>query len=116
MAYSSRGRTMVEVILAAIFVGFLTGFVAVLCIGNYFRAKRAMERQRQRRLAQLAAGHSIDSPRSNYSSSGASSTNGGEQQMLLTRQELFDQPRKRGEGDHLIFNENSRPTMNLIRV
>ena len=31
------------------------GFITVLCIGNYFRAKRAQERQRQRRLAKLAA-------------------------------------------------------------
>ncbi len=114
MAYASRGRTMAEVILAAIFVGFLTGFVAVLCIGNYFRAKRAMERQRQRRLAHLAAGGTFDSPRSNYSSSGASS-NGGEQQMLLTRQQMEGR-RKRGDEDLLIFNENSRPAMNLIRV
>ena len=30
------------------------GFITVLCIGNYFRAKRAQERQRQRRLAKLA--------------------------------------------------------------
>ena len=33
---------------------FLIGFITVLCIGNYFRAKRAQERQRQRRLAKLA--------------------------------------------------------------
>lgn len=41
-------------IKAVIFVGFLTGFVLVLCIGNYYRAKLAMERQKQRRLARLA--------------------------------------------------------------
>jgi len=35
------------------FTGFLVGFITVLCIGNYFRAKRAQERQRQRRLAKL---------------------------------------------------------------
>ena len=56
MTYHSRGRSIAKVIAAAIFVGFLTGFVAVLCIGNYFRAKRAMERQKQRRLARLAGG------------------------------------------------------------
>jgi hypothetical protein len=39
---------------AVCFVIFLVGFIAVLCIGNYFRAKRAQERQRQRRLAKLA--------------------------------------------------------------
>lgn len=115
MAYSSRGRTLVEVIFAAIFIGFLTGFVAVLCIGNYFRGKRAVERQRQRRLAHLAAGHSIDSPRSNYSSSGASSTNGGEQQMLLTRQHN-DHRRKSREGEEFIISENPSHSINLLRV
>ena len=44
---------MAEIIVAVVFVGFLTGFVTVLCIGNYFRAKRAQERQRQRRLANI---------------------------------------------------------------
>jgi hypothetical protein len=33
---------------------FYVGFITVLCIGNYFRAKRAQDRQRQRRLAKLA--------------------------------------------------------------
>jgi type II secretory pathway pseudopilin PulG len=37
------------------FTGFLVGFITVLCIGNYFRAKRAQERQRQRRLAKQGA-------------------------------------------------------------
>ena len=31
------------------------GFITVLCIGNYFRAKRAQERQRQRRQAKLSS-------------------------------------------------------------
>ena len=53
---------------------FLLGFVAVLCIGNYYRAKRAMERQKQKRLARLSGhgGNGIvgleDSPRSDHSS------------------------------------------------
>lgn len=46
MTYKSRGRSLGEVILAVTIVGFVTGFVMVLCIGNYFRAKRAAERQR----------------------------------------------------------------------
>lgn len=54
MTYRSRGRSLFEVIVAVIFVGFLVGFITVLCIGNYFRAKRAQERQRQRRLAKQA--------------------------------------------------------------
>ncbi|GFH50953.1 hypothetical protein CTEN210_07429 [Chaetoceros tenuissimus] len=54
MTYRSRGRSIFEVIVAVCFVGFLVGFITVLCIGNYFRAKRAQERQRQRRLNKLA--------------------------------------------------------------
>lgn len=58
---------------AVTFVGFLTGFVVVLCIGNYFRAQRAMERQKQRRLARLSGvgGNGVigvDSPGSHASS------------------------------------------------
>ncbi|KAL7481242.1 hypothetical protein ACHAW6_006916, partial [Cyclotella cf. meneghiniana] len=40
---------------AICFVAFLIGFITVLCIGNYFRAKRAQERQRQRREAKHAS-------------------------------------------------------------
>ena len=40
---------------AIAFVTFLVGFITVLCIGNYFRAKRAQERQRARREAKQAA-------------------------------------------------------------
>eukprot|EP00980_Cylindrotheca_fusiformis_P000164 scaffold26_cov117-Cylindrotheca_fusiformis.AAC.5 len=54
MTYRSRGRPLWEVVLAICFVVFLVGFITVLCIGNYFRAKRAQERQRQRRLSKLA--------------------------------------------------------------
>mmetsp|Transcript_8220 Transcript_8220/g.14073 ORF Transcript_8220/g.14073 Transcript_8220/m.14073 type:complete len:89 (-) Transcript_8220:72-338(-) len=54
MTYRSRGRSLFEVIFAVCFTAFLIGFIAVLCIGNYFRAKRAQERQRQRRLSKLA--------------------------------------------------------------
>ena len=32
----------------------LTTFITVLCIGNYFQAKRVQERQRQRRIAKQA--------------------------------------------------------------
>jgi hypothetical protein len=69
-----------------IFAGFLAGFIFYLCLGNYQRAKRAMERQRKRRLEleeeKRALAHSpsgstrrriftsngtSDSPRSGYS-------------------------------------------------
>mmetsp|Transcript_20997 Transcript_20997/g.27082 ORF Transcript_20997/g.27082 Transcript_20997/m.27082 type:complete len:131 (+) Transcript_20997:150-542(+) len=54
MTYRSRGRSLLELIFAVSCVAFLCGFILVLCIGNYFRARRAMELQRQRRLAKHA--------------------------------------------------------------
>mmetsp|Transcript_14768 Transcript_14768/g.21784 ORF Transcript_14768/g.21784 Transcript_14768/m.21784 type:complete len:125 (-) Transcript_14768:1171-1545(-) len=87
MTYRARDRSITEVIIAVILVSFLTGFVFVLCIGNYYRAKRAMERQRQRRLAKLAGQNGngiVDSPRSN-SSSDYSDTLSERRSLLLKR-------------------------------
>ena len=39
-------------------MAFLVGFITVLCIGNYFRAKRAQERQKQRRDAKMVSSSS----------------------------------------------------------
>lgn len=121
MTYQSRGRSITEVIVAAVFVGFLTGFVAVLCIGNYFRAKRAMERQRQRRLARLSNGGNgfIDSPKSTYSSgtSGGSTRSEGEHQLLLHK--TPDLPRRRNmeeEGTDLLLMNENRTVANLMSV
>ena len=52
MTYASRGRSLIEILLATTLVCFLVGFVCVLCWGNWFRARQAQERQRQRRLDQ----------------------------------------------------------------
>ena len=88
MTYRSRGRPTIEIIVAVTFVGFLTGFVVVLCIGNYFRAKRAQERQRQRRMEKENGGYhyySPDSPRSEYSAASSAYTDEGpERQHLLS--------------------------------
>lgn len=82
---------------AIIFAGFLAGFILYLCVGNFQRAKRAMERQRKRRMELeeekralalsphgggdssvgfntnrrrvVNGGGNYDSPRSNYSGS-----------------------------------------------
>jgi hypothetical protein len=87
MTYRSKNRTLTEVLIAVTFVCFLMGFVAVLCIGNYYRAKRAMESQKQRRLARLSghAGNAVvglaDSPKSTIS--GTSSAQSIEQQNFL---------------------------------
>jgi hypothetical protein len=132
MTYSSHGRSIVEVIIATIVTCFLIGFVAVLCIGNYYRAKKAMERHRQRRLARLShgAGGSVGvskddklvdgSPGSNYSAatSGGSMTANEREHLLARPPEL---PRRRNNNindDLLLFsNENDQlrqPT--ILRV
>ena len=91
-------------------MGFLTGFVIVLCIGNYFRARRAMERQRQRRLARLAgAGNGVvDSPKSLHST--ASSNKSDEQQHLLA-----PQPRRRN-ADGLLLRVEDSTEVDLLSV
>jgi hypothetical protein len=121
---------MSEVIFVAVFVGFLVGFVAVLCIGNYFRARRAMERQRQRRLARLAGQNgAISSPRSS-ATSGASVQSDEHLHLLAgNKQRLPELPRRRPvedivssrTGDLLYLHEttpseSSRPTVDLMSV
>ena len=64
-------RTLLFITTKAIcFVVFLVGFITVLCIGNYFRAKRAQERQRQRRLAKLAASSNAAAAQGMYATDG----------------------------------------------
>jgi hypothetical protein len=106
--------------VAVLIVGFLVGFISVLCIGNYFRAKRAMERQKQRRLARLSSNGGqgiVDSPRSHQSSASGASGRSEEQQYLLGR--APDPTRRRNNvdetGDLLRMNEN-RHTANLMSV
>ncbi len=77
---------MAEVLIAVTLVCFVLGFVAVLCIGNFYRAKRAMERQRQRRLALLSShgGNGVigaESPKSTVSVT--SSIHSDEHRQLL---------------------------------
>jgi hypothetical protein len=132
MTNASHGRSIVEVLIATIFVCFLTGFVAVLCIGNYYRAKKAMERHRQRRLARLShgAGGNVEgmvgnkaghgSPGSNYSN-----TTSGESLAIDERKPLLSNPaelpRRRNNNindDLLLFTNNGdeHRQPNIIRV
>ena len=116
MTFAS-GRSVAEVIGAVILVGFVTGFVAVLCIGNYFRAKKAMERQRQRRLARLSnvgrSGEEEGSAANRSPAHSSSATSGGsstENVASTERQHLLADrhPRRRNNnnetGDLLLFN------------
>jgi len=130
MTFAS-GRSVAEVIGAVILVGFVTGFVAVLCIGNYFRAKKAMERQRQRRLARLSnvgrSGEEEGATRSPAHSSSATSGGSSTEHVASTERQhlLADRhPRRRNTGDLLLFNideqQEQRPKqereLNIMRV
>ena len=55
-------------------LAFLVGFITVLCIGNYFRAKRAQERQKQRRDAKMATSSSSSSTANNNNNNNLSSS------------------------------------------
>lgn len=127
MTYSTRGRSLTEVILAVIFVGFLTGFICVLCIGNYYRAKRAMERQRQRRLARLMGdnrGMMMDSPSTIASSPRSSNASDEEQYLLMSTGRGPELPRRRGameeqvtrDADLLQLDETTRSAVNVMSV
>jgi hypothetical protein len=107
---------------AVTFVGFLTGFVLVLCIGNYYRAKRAMEHQRQRRLAKLAGrvgngivgdpgihGKHLD-PKEYSSPSGSYGTNNSSEDIHDERASLLTVKRT---PDQSFPNENSAPTRGI---
>ena len=86
---------------AVTFVGFLSGFVVVLCVGNYFRAKRAQERQRERRLAKRIGqvggrdGGLLDSPRSQYSATSSAYTDEGPENHSLLHQRKAVHPAPR---------------------
>lgn len=102
---------------AVTFVGFITGFIAVLCIGNYYRAKKAMERQKQRRLAKLTgnAGNGVmgvDSPGSNQSTASYYSD---EQGHLLSAQKSAA-TRRRGaeESENLLLDIDAGPRLRQV--
>mmetsp|Transcript_30939 Transcript_30939/g.43925 ORF Transcript_30939/g.43925 Transcript_30939/m.43925 type:complete len:121 (+) Transcript_30939:112-474(+) len=120
MTYRARGRSIGEVILAVTFVGFLAGFTLVLCLGNYYRAKKAMERQRQRRLARLA-GHPSASPRSHASVSTMQETalftaDAGEMQSLLStknKTESLNRRQVQSMEEDLLLKEEDNQKMAL---
>jgi type II secretory pathway pseudopilin PulG len=104
----SRNRSLTEVLIAITVVCFLLGFVAVLCIGNYYRARKAMERQKQKRLARLSGQSGVVvgedySPRSIIS--GGSSRSGEEQRNPLLSG-MGTQPRRRNADEDLLSQPN----------
>ena len=75
MTYSHRGRSLIELIFAISLTSFLVGFVSVLCIGNYLRARRSQERQRARREENKKNGGSASKFKRNQFSSTSHSNN-----------------------------------------
>jgi hypothetical protein len=127
-----RERSLWELVVAAVLIGFLVGFVFVLCLGNYYRAKRAMERQRERRLRTQAGHAAMGSPHSLHSSATESTANtmdninNHEKKYLLERrqQQLPELPRRRGFNapsespteDLLLFPDRDSEQPKIIRV
>ncbi|KAL7571989.1 hypothetical protein ACA910_001646 [Epithemia clementina (nom. ined.)] len=109
MTYSSRGRSLTETMIAAIFGGFLTGFICVLCIGNYYRAKRAMERQRERRMLRQHQKQQQQHGNTNHG------RGGGGLAVSSPSEDLLDSPGRSSyvmnvnhlETDHLLPNSNN---------
>jgi hypothetical protein len=97
---------------AAVFIGFLVGFVCFLCVGNYKRALRALERQKQRRLSRLG-GAAGESPKS--------STTSGSVDLDSERQHLLAPARRRqvdnsSDMESLLFKVDDRQAANLLGV
>jgi hypothetical protein len=98
---------------AAVFIGFMVGFVCFLCVGNYKRALRALERQRQRRLSRLG-GAAGESPKS--------STTSGSVDLDTERQHLLAPSRRRqvdnssSDMESLLFKVDDRQAANLLGV
>lgn len=85
--------------------------MAVLCISNYARARRAMECQRQRRLSRLSGdsgGYYNNSPHS----SSAGGTHDDQQEMMAKTPLL---PRRRQIDDGLDSGDD-RPVVSLLSV
>jgi hypothetical protein len=127
MTYISRGRSLTEVLIAVTLLCFVLGFVAVLCIGNFYRARRAMERQRQRRLAQLSShgGNGVigaESPKS--TNSVTSSIHSDDQRQLMLGSDgrgggmYPGEPRRRNvdDGDSLLNIYDGPSRANVLAV
>ena len=113
--------------MVVVIVSFLLGFVVVLCIGNFYRARKAMERQKQRRLARLLGGGNQNTSEGFQSpASQTSSMYSEERQSLLgsnntrmnQRGNSTTNRRKADEGtDSLLLDlneNNNRPNVAMV--
>jgi hypothetical protein len=104
---------------ATIFVGFMVGFVCFLCIGNYKRALRALERQRQRRLSRPGGGAGVgaESPKSS-STSGSTDTDTERQHLLAPSSSRRRQVDNNNNDmmESLLFQVDDRQAAHLLGV
>eukprot|EP00934_Nitzschia_sp_Nitz4_P005987 Nitzschia sp. Nitz4//scaffold56_size114212//92655//93210//NITZ4_003965-RA/size114212-augustus-gene-0.87-mRNA-1//-1//CDS//3329554751//5977//frame0 len=110
MTYISRGRSLTEMIVAVALVCLLLGFVSVLCVGNYYRAKQAMERQKKKRMARLLGLKGVigvDSPRSDHSTT-STQFNDDEQQQYLLQYSQNEQPQNSHRHQQLPLLQSAR--------
>merc|ERR1719491_443885 len=113
MTYRWRGRSSNEFIAAIIFAGFLAGFIFYLCLGNYQRAKRAMDRQRKRRLELEEEKRALAySP----TSRGGSSVVGSGTRRRINfhgNDEAYDSPRSGYSGSSSMYTDEKGLTVGL---
>jgi hypothetical protein len=103
-------------------VGFLTGFVAVLCIGNYYCAQRAMERQKHRRLARLSghAGNGVIGVDSTSSHASATSSQMSDEHKLLGSRAMHQNATRRrnmeDQTELLLDVNDTRPRAHISNI
>jgi len=98
------------------------GFVCVLFIGNYYRAKKASEKQKQRRIARLfsnggtatANGVLVDSPKSKSSSTSGSSALHNDDTMETERQHLLKKPSQQQQQQRRRNHNHNNNHQNLM--
>ena len=101
--------SLVERVQAAItFAGFLAGFIFYLCVGNYQRAKRAMDRQRKRRLELEEEKRALASPRGGINSNGS-----GARRRINYDNEGYDSPRSLYSGSSSMYTAEKGLTVGV---
>ena len=106
----------------------MVGFVCVLCVGNYYRANKASERQKQKRLARFSNGGGngvVDSPKSS-TTSGSTDLETERQHLLAptTNNTNRNQPSRRRNNhpdnmsdiESLLFQVDDGQAANLLGV
>jgi hypothetical protein len=87
---------------AIVFAGFLAGFIFYLCVGNYQRAKRAMDRQRIRRMELEEEKRALAlSPGGGGSSVGINSS----RRRMVNGNENYDSPRSNYSGSSSMYTD-----------